>query len=161
MKTKTTLRDLYRFPGFRARATLKSHPEDPEECMVTLERRQKNSLFRLRYNDIKLSGPANSSGARPGCRINSHLSCVRVSPGCLPALQSREARDPLHVGQVSPIHAAVRRPHWTALSRDEHPTCCGAQSPELGSGVSHGEALHASPIGAASAFFAASDHWRR
>ena len=41
MKTKNTLRDLYKFPGFRARATLKSHPEDPEGYIVTLERRQK------------------------------------------------------------------------------------------------------------------------
>ena len=41
MKTKSTFRDLYRFPGFRARATLKTHPEDPEGCIVILERRQK------------------------------------------------------------------------------------------------------------------------
>ncbi len=41
MRTKNTLRDLYRFPGFRARATLKPHPEDPEGCIITLERRQK------------------------------------------------------------------------------------------------------------------------
>jgi hypothetical protein len=41
MKTKNTLRDLYKFPGFRARATLKLHPEDTEGCIVTLERRQK------------------------------------------------------------------------------------------------------------------------
>ena len=41
METKKTLRDLYKFPGFRARATLKSHPEDIEGCIVTLERRQK------------------------------------------------------------------------------------------------------------------------
>jgi hypothetical protein len=41
MKTKNTLRDLYKFPGFRARATLRSNPEDIEGCTVTLERRQK------------------------------------------------------------------------------------------------------------------------
>lgn len=41
MKTKNTFRDLYTFPGFRARATLKPHPEDPEGCIVILERRQK------------------------------------------------------------------------------------------------------------------------
>lgn len=41
MKTKNTLRDLYQFPGFRARATLKPHPEDFEGYIVTLERRQK------------------------------------------------------------------------------------------------------------------------
>jgi hypothetical protein len=41
MKTKTTLRDLYKFPGFRAHATLNPHPEDPGGCIVILERRQK------------------------------------------------------------------------------------------------------------------------
>jgi hypothetical protein len=41
MKAKNTLRDLYKFPGFRARATIKSHPEDPEGHIVILERRQK------------------------------------------------------------------------------------------------------------------------
>ena len=41
MRTNNTLRDLYRFPGFRAHARLKPHPEDPGGCTVTLERRQK------------------------------------------------------------------------------------------------------------------------
>jgi len=41
MKTKKTMRDLYKFPGFRARATLKPHPEDEEGYIVTLDRRQK------------------------------------------------------------------------------------------------------------------------
>jgi len=41
MKTKKTFCDLYKFSGFRARATLKQHPEDHNGCIVTLERRQK------------------------------------------------------------------------------------------------------------------------
>jgi hypothetical protein len=41
MATKTTLKELYSFPGFRARATLKPHATDPEGRIVTLERRQK------------------------------------------------------------------------------------------------------------------------
>ena len=41
MRTIKTLRDLYIFPGFRARATLKSHPDDKEGYILTLERRQK------------------------------------------------------------------------------------------------------------------------
>jgi hypothetical protein len=41
MKAKNTLRDLYGFAGFRARATLKPNPEDPDGRIVTLERRQK------------------------------------------------------------------------------------------------------------------------
>jgi hypothetical protein len=41
MRTIKTLRDLYNFPGFRARATLKPHPYDPQGYIITLERRQK------------------------------------------------------------------------------------------------------------------------
>ena len=41
MKTKTTLKDLYSFPGFRALVRLKAHPEDPDARIVTLRRRQK------------------------------------------------------------------------------------------------------------------------
>ena len=41
METIKTLRDIYSFPGFRARAKLKPHPKDPGGRIVTLERRQK------------------------------------------------------------------------------------------------------------------------
>ena len=41
MKKIKTLHDVYSFPGFRARATLKPHPKDPEGRIVRLERRQK------------------------------------------------------------------------------------------------------------------------
>ena len=41
METIKTLRDVYSFPGFRARATLKPHPKDPDGRIVRLERRQK------------------------------------------------------------------------------------------------------------------------
>lgn len=41
MKTIKTLRDIYSFPGFRARAMLKSHPQDPDGRIVSLVRRQK------------------------------------------------------------------------------------------------------------------------
>jgi hypothetical protein len=41
METIKTLRDIYSFPGFRARARLKPHPKDPNGRIVRLERRQK------------------------------------------------------------------------------------------------------------------------
>ena len=41
METIQTLRDIYSFPGFRARARLKPHPKDPKGRIVRLERRQK------------------------------------------------------------------------------------------------------------------------
>ena len=41
METIKTLRDIYSFPGFRARARLRPHPKDPDGRIVRLERRQK------------------------------------------------------------------------------------------------------------------------
>jgi hypothetical protein len=46
METIKTLKDIYSFPGFRARARLKPHPKDPGGRIVKLERRQKK-LFAL------------------------------------------------------------------------------------------------------------------
>ena len=40
MKT-TTLKDLYRFPGFRPLSTLTAHPTDPQGYVLKLQRRQK------------------------------------------------------------------------------------------------------------------------
>ena len=47
MKTIKTLRDLYIFSGFRARSTLKSHSEDPNGYIITLERRQKKQFVHV------------------------------------------------------------------------------------------------------------------
>lgn len=44
MKTKTSLKDLYSFPGFRALIQLRPHSEDPDARVVTLRRRQKKVL---------------------------------------------------------------------------------------------------------------------
>jgi len=41
MNTKTTLKDLYSFPGFRASARLRPHADHPGARIVTLKRRQK------------------------------------------------------------------------------------------------------------------------
>jgi hypothetical protein len=37
----TTLKDLYRFPGFRPLSRLRPHPQDPKGYILTLHRRQK------------------------------------------------------------------------------------------------------------------------
>ena len=63
METKKTLRDLYKFPGFRARATLKPHPEDPEGCIVTVERRQKKLSVPAAVQRHQAIG----TGERIGC----------------------------------------------------------------------------------------------
>ncbi len=56
MKTKKSFRDLYSFPGFRARATLKPYPEDPGGYIVTLERRQKKQSVQDAASSYPVSG---------------------------------------------------------------------------------------------------------
>jgi hypothetical protein len=46
MEKKTYIRDLYRFEGFRARATMKPHPDDSNGWIITLDRRQKKQLVQ-------------------------------------------------------------------------------------------------------------------
>ena len=41
MENKKYIRDLYQFEGFRARATMKPHPEDSNGWIIALDRRQK------------------------------------------------------------------------------------------------------------------------
>lgn len=65
MKTNLTFRDLYRFPGFRACATLKPHPEDPKGYIITLERRQKKRSVPAAGQRRSVIGIA----ARIGCGI--------------------------------------------------------------------------------------------
>ena len=84
MKTKHTLRDLYKFPGFRALATLKSHPEDPEGCMVTLERRQKKRFVPAAVQQHQATG----TGERIWCETwmpDQPASILRSSIAGLPA----------------------------------------------------------------------------
>ena len=46
MEKKQYIRDLYRFEGFRARATIKPHPEDSNGWIITLDRRQKKQFVQ-------------------------------------------------------------------------------------------------------------------
>jgi hypothetical protein len=56
MAFKTTLKDLYSFPGFRAHAKLKPHAKDPEGRIVTLERRQKKQFVPAAARHCGVSG---------------------------------------------------------------------------------------------------------
>ncbi len=46
MRTIKSLSDVYKFPGFRSRSTLKPHPTDKAGYIITLERRQKKQFAR-------------------------------------------------------------------------------------------------------------------
>jgi succinate dehydrogenase/fumarate reductase-like Fe-S protein len=47
MEKKKHLRDLYCYPGFRGRATMKPHPEDSNGWIITLDRRQKKQFVQF------------------------------------------------------------------------------------------------------------------
>ena len=59
MEKKQYIRDLYRFEGFRARATMKPHPEDSNGWIITLDRRQKKQFVQRvaqRYSVLGTEG---------------------------------------------------------------------------------------------------------
>jgi len=59
MEKKQYIRDLYRFEGFRARATIKPHPKDSNGWIITLDRRQKKQFVQhaaQRYSVLGIAG---------------------------------------------------------------------------------------------------------
>jgi hypothetical protein len=59
MEKKQYIRDLYRFEGFRARATMQPHPEDSNGWIITLDRRQKKQFVQRvaqRYSVLGIAG---------------------------------------------------------------------------------------------------------
>lgn len=63
METKKTLRDIYKFPGFRVRAALKPHPHDPEGYIVRLERRQKKRPVPAAAKQFQALGTGERTGS--------------------------------------------------------------------------------------------------
>ena len=63
-----TLLDAYRMPGFRARAQVDGYALEPPAFVITLERRQKNRLQRLRKNLFQLLRQEVAPGARSRLR---------------------------------------------------------------------------------------------
>jgi len=54
----TTLKDLYRFPGFRPLSRLRPHPQDPKGYIVTLHRGQKKHYAQVaakQFMDLDLA----------------------------------------------------------------------------------------------------------
>ena len=59
MKAKITLKDMYRFPGFRPLSALFPHPCDPKGYVLTLKRRQKKlcaPVAEKRFTDSGVAG---------------------------------------------------------------------------------------------------------
>ena len=49
----TTLKDLYRFPGFRPLSQLRPHPQDPKGYILKLHRRQKKHYVHAVAKQLK------------------------------------------------------------------------------------------------------------
>ena len=84
METIKTLRDIYSFPGFRARAKLKPHPKDPDGRIVRLERRQKKQSAQDavgRYQAFETEEPTWSETwmlGQPAYTLNSSTAGLPV-----------------------------------------------------------------------------------
>ncbi len=58
MKAKITLKDMYRFPGFRPLSALVKHPYDPKGYVLILTRRQKKPRALVAVKRFADSGVA-------------------------------------------------------------------------------------------------------
>jgi hypothetical protein len=65
---KTTLKDMYRFPGFRPLSTLTEHPSDPKGYVLRLQRRQKKQCA------------AGAIKPLPGFAVNVPTVCAILMP---------------------------------------------------------------------------------
>ena len=80
METKTTLKDLYSFPGFRALVRLKPRAEDPDARVIALRRRQKKAFVPVAVISKKvfMTGECIASemsqAAARGCMLNSNTA---------------------------------------------------------------------------------------
>jgi len=68
MKAKITLKDMYRFPGFRPLSALVKHPYDPKGYVLTLKRRQKKQCVPVA--EKRFAGSA----------ANVYIACVTWMP---------------------------------------------------------------------------------
>jgi hypothetical protein len=88
MKTKKTLRDLYKFPGFRARATLKPHPEDTEGYLLPLSAVKKKLFVPAAVQRYQAIG----TGELIGCETwmtEQPASILNLSIAGLPARNAK------------------------------------------------------------------------
>jgi hypothetical protein len=85
----TTLKDLYRFPGFRPLSRLRPHPQDPKGYIVTLHRRQKKQYVHAvakqftGFGLVAFTGCVILMQVMPMCTLSSNtveLSARSVMP---------------------------------------------------------------------------------
>src|ERR1035441_11122046 len=93
------LRDAYRFPGFFSASTVYAVFGDPRVRVLTLHRRQKNSVWNLWGLAPQLLRPEVLFGARLVLWRASHLSGVARAPSKLPEVLQGKTRDRKSVAQ--------------------------------------------------------------
>jgi hypothetical protein len=80
MDNKTSLKDLYSFPGFRALVRLKPHPEDADARVVALRRRQKKvfvpvaAMLKAAFTIAGYIAFVMSQAAARACMLSSSIA---------------------------------------------------------------------------------------
>ena len=137
------LHDLYRFPGFVPQAHVRGVFGDPVAVVITLRRREKNGLRRLRACLSHLLRPAASSSARSLLWRQARLSRLPDSPGLVLAVWRREERTAGLAGRQSFLHQAVRLLRGPTLPRKHRQGRGRGTAPRLAHRQGAGQAVHA------------------
>src|SRR5271169_3905550 len=120
-----SLRDAYKVSGFRVRPRIDGYDElEHPAFVVTLDRRSKNGVRRVRESLPQPLRQTLATGARSWLRRSGSLSRFSHAPRDLHGLRREEREARLSVGPHE-IHVAVCHANWRFVSRhDDHG--CGA-----------------------------------
>src|ERR1017187_587304 len=104
---KKRLEDAYRFPGFRPSRWVRGVFGDPQARIMLLERRQKNSLRRLRSRAQDILRPQDTARARSLMRGYASVSRGGVAASGVPELRSGEAGEADLDRRQSAVHQTL------------------------------------------------------
>ena len=88
METKTTLKDLYSFVGFRALIRLRPHPQDPDARVVTLRRCQKKVFVPA----VAMSSAAIMTAGRIVSEMYQAAACECMLSSSIAGFSAKDAR---------------------------------------------------------------------
>src|ERR1035437_6913425 len=126
-----SLRDAYRVSGFRVQARIDSYDElDHPAFVVTLDRRSKKGVRRVRESVPQALRQALATGARPWMRRSGSLSRLSDASRDMHGLRREERETCLSVGEHE-IHVAVCHADWRFVSRDDDHGCGATDASRL------------------------------
>lgn len=143
MKRIKQLCDAYRFKGFRPLKTIKGFFGDPVARVISLQRREKNGLWRLWKDFTSFLRPKNTAGSRQALWGFTDLLGGGTATGGLSQLWGREKRKPVMAWEKWFLYQAICLLRRKEVPEHNDPRSGQGSTPQLADRQSHGNGLHA------------------